>query len=173
LRLAEAGGCSLGCAAGVGVRPLRRWPEFGGEVVGVDHSLRLIEKARCLTSEEGLEQGVTYRIGDAHALDHPDATFDLVVAHAVLSHVADPLAVLTEAARVVKPTGVVAVFDGDYASLAFAYSDPALAGSDLLTAEEIERWRAAQACAMAEGTFFGASNYYTYLARRPPAEETR
>jgi hypothetical protein len=43
-----------------------------------------------------------------------------------MSHVRDPLTVLTEAARVVRPGGCVAVFDGDYASLTFGCSDPEL-----------------------------------------------
>ena len=59
-------------------------------------------------------------------VDFPAASFDAVIAHTVLSHVSDPFAVLEEAARVVRPGGVVAVFDGDYASLTFGCSDPRL-----------------------------------------------
>ena len=57
-------------------------------------------------------------------LDLPAASFDAAVAHTLVSHVRDPLAVLAEAARVVRPGGSVAVFDGDYASLTFGCSDP-------------------------------------------------
>ena len=49
-----------------------------------------------------------------------------MVAHTLVSHVRDPLAVLAEAARVVRPGGSVAIFDGDYASLTFGCSDPRL-----------------------------------------------
>ena len=48
------------------------------------------------------------------------------MAHTLVSHVRDPLAVLAQAARVVRPGGSVAVFDGDYASLTFGSSDPRL-----------------------------------------------
>ena len=48
------------------------------------------------------------------------------MAHTLVSHVRDPLAVLAQAARVVRPGGAVAVFDGDYASLTFGSSDPRL-----------------------------------------------
>ena len=46
-----------------------------------------------------------------------------MVAHTLVSHVRDPLTVLAEAARVVRPGGSVAIFDGDYASLTFGCSD--------------------------------------------------
>ena len=65
-------------------------------------------------------------VGDAHDLDFAAASFDAVVAHTLLSHVRDPLAVLAEAARVVRPGGTVAIFDGDYASLTFGSSDARL-----------------------------------------------
>src|SRR5262245_29849813 len=44
---------------------------------------------------------VTYRQGDAHALDFPDHGFDLVYARYVLEHVARPGAVVREMRRVV------------------------------------------------------------------------
>jgi SAM-dependent methyltransferase len=61
-----------------------------------------------------------------HAMDFPDARFDAAVAHTVISHVLDPLTVLQDAARVVRPGGRIAVFDGDYASWTFACADHAL-----------------------------------------------
>jgi ubiquinone/menaquinone biosynthesis C-methylase UbiE len=56
-------------------------------------------------------------------LDFPDATFDAVFAHTLISHVTDPETVLREMVRVVRPGGLVAVFDGDYASLTYAFAD--------------------------------------------------
>jgi len=47
--------------------------------------------------------------------------------HTLVSHVDDPVQVLREARRVVRPGGTVAVFDGDYASLTFGYPDHAVA----------------------------------------------
>jgi hypothetical protein len=44
---------------------------------------------------------------------------------------------------------------------------PLLADSGLVPTDEVERWRDWQIRALAEGTFFGASSFYTYLARRP------
>jgi hypothetical protein len=42
-----------------------------------------------------------------------------------------------------------------------------LADTGSLPADEVEGWRTEQARALAKGTFFGASSFYTYLARRP------
>ena len=53
-----------------------------------------------------------------------DGAFDAVIAHTLLSHVDRPLAVLQEAARVTRPGGLIAIFDGDYASITFALEDP-------------------------------------------------
>jgi ubiquinone/menaquinone biosynthesis C-methylase UbiE len=118
---------ALGCGTGVEVRALKRHPEFAGEVLGIDFSPALIDEARRLTAGEGLAHGVDYRVGDAHALDLPDASFDVVLAHTVLSHVADPPTVLREARRVLTPNGAVSIFDGDFASLTYAHPDPDLA----------------------------------------------
>ena len=93
----------------------------------MDHSSLLIDTARRLTAEEGLDDNVTYQTGDAHQLQFADGDFDLVTLHTLISHVDDPLRVLQEARRVVSPGGTVAVFDGDYASLTFGYPDPTLA----------------------------------------------
>jgi SAM-dependent methyltransferase len=119
----------VGCGTGAEVRALLRRPGFTGRLVAVDQSPGLIETARRLASEEGLEERVDYRLGDAHRLDLPDGAFDVAIAHTLLSHVADPTAALREMARVVRPGGAVAVFDGDFASWAWAHPDPALAAA--------------------------------------------
>jgi len=56
---------------------------------------------------------------DLAALSFADATFDVVHAHQVLQHVADPVAALREMARVCRPGGVVAARDSDYAAFAW------------------------------------------------------
>ena len=219
---------ALGCGTGIEVRALRRAADPDVAIVGVDHSPALIEIARRLTAEEGLDANVSYEVGDAHDLRYGDGDFDIVTLHTLISHVDDPLQVLHDARRVVRPGGTVAVFDGDYASLTFGYPDHALAKtieedlrkvmvanprvmrdmprllheaglelvdgvgalyanvgsgrfwanaveaysvvlsrSGLLPPDVVEDWRAFQSQSVRDGTFFGASNYYTYLARRP------
>jgi SAM-dependent methyltransferase len=118
---------ALGCGTGVEVRALRRLTGPDTAIVGVDHSPTLVETARRLTAEEGLSDNVSYEVGDAHHLGRADRDVDIVILHTLISHVDDPLQVLREAHRVVRPGGTVAVFDGDYASLTFAYPDHTLA----------------------------------------------
>ena len=99
---------------------------FTGTVTGIDQSPDFIAAARRLAAEDGVGDRIEFVVGDAHELDLPAASFDAVVAHTLISHVRDPLAVLAQAARVVRPGGAVAIFDGDYASLTFGSSDPRL-----------------------------------------------
>jgi ubiquinone/menaquinone biosynthesis C-methylase UbiE len=95
-----------------------------GRVVGLDREETPLAQARTETSDRGLTNA-SYVVGDVYALDFPDDTFDVVHAHQVLQHLVDPVAALTEMARVAKPGGLVAVRDGDYASMTW---HPASAG---------------------------------------------
>jgi ubiquinone/menaquinone biosynthesis C-methylase UbiE len=117
----------LGCGTGVVLRALARRTGFSGHLVGVDQSPALIAAARRLAAEEGVDRCIEFQVGDVHHLSVADSSFDAVIAHTLVSHVADPLLVLKEAARVVRPGGSVAIFDGDFASLTFAHPDPAFA----------------------------------------------
>jgi SAM-dependent methyltransferase len=119
----------VGCGTGAEARALLRRPDFDGHLVAVDLSPGLIETARRLASQDGLQGRVDYRVGDAHRLDLPDGAFDVVIAHTLLTHVLDPTSVLRQMARVTRPGGTVAVFDGDYASWTWAHPDPALAAA--------------------------------------------
>ena len=116
----------LGCGTGVVARAIAARDGFTGTVTGIDLSDDFIATAETFAAAGGVSDGVQFAVGDAHQLDFRAASFDTVVAHTLVSHVRDPLAVLAEAARVVRPGGYVAVFDGDYASLTFGCSDPRL-----------------------------------------------
>ena len=218
----------LGCGTGVATRTIARRPGFSGMVTGIDRSAHLVAAATRLAKDEGLTGRVDFRAGDSHTLGLGDATFDMVVAHTLFSHLDDPRAVLREIVRVVKPGGKVGIFDGDYASMTFVGDDPAKAKADdeaiigaivtnprvmrqmpelLLEAglklerafghvvadvgradfwepaitsflkllpkagaksvEDAALWVAAMRRRSDRGIFFGASNYYSYVATRP------
>jgi ubiquinone/menaquinone biosynthesis C-methylase UbiE len=218
----------VGCGTGVAARTIARRTNFAGRVTGIDLSPYFVAAAQRLADEEGLGSRVEFRSGDTRDLDIPDGKFDAVVAHTLVSHVEEVLAVLEEAGRVLSPGGLIAVFDGDYASMTFALEDPGQskrydevliealvtsprvmrqmprliqqAGletirtfpyimaevgegdfwlsavdayenlapkSGALSEAEAASWAHALHRASDEGVFFGASNYYTYIARRP------
>lgn len=69
--------------------------------------------AQATAAERNLST-IDFQVADVHALQFDDATFDVVHAHQVLQHVADPVQAFRELARVTKPGGIVAVRDSDY-----------------------------------------------------------
>jgi len=93
-------------------------------------AIEVSDEAAELTRTELDRRGVTtaeVRVADVQALDLGDDAFDVVHAHQVLQHVADPVAALREMARVTRPGGVVGVRDSDYAAFAWY---PRLEGLD-------------------------------------------
>ena len=83
-----------------------------GRVVGIDASAEIVDAAR--TAAAAASTAVTFDVGDVYALEHDDASFDVVHAHQVLQHVSDPVAALREMRRVCQPGGVVAARDSIY-----------------------------------------------------------
>jgi ubiquinone/menaquinone biosynthesis C-methylase UbiE len=114
----------IGCGTGLAARAIARRAGFSGRVTGLDLSPYLVSTAQGLARDEGVADRTEFRACDVRRLDFADSTFDGVVAHTLLSHVDDPLAVLREAARVLKVGGMLGIFDGDYASLTFDHADP-------------------------------------------------
>jgi ubiquinone/menaquinone biosynthesis C-methylase UbiE len=217
----------MGCGTGVAARTITRREQFSGKVVGIDLSSYLTEAATRLAEQDGVASQIEFRIGDSQSLDIPDEQFDAVVAHTLVSHVGNPLVVIKEAARVVKPGGMVGIFDGDYASLTFDQENPTKGKADdeallnalvtnprvmrqmprlirkanlelvsifpyvfvevgqadfwasgieayrrlvvksgMMTEEYADEWAASLVKDSEAGIFFGASNYYGYVARR-------
>ena len=85
-----------------------------GTVTAVEISPEALELARAEAAARGRDN-IEFAVSDVHALDFPDDSFDVVHAHQVLQHVADPVRALREMRRVCRPGGLVAVRDSDYA----------------------------------------------------------
>ncbi|MFC2546945.1 MAG: class I SAM-dependent methyltransferase [Actinomyces oris] len=88
-----------------------------GRVVGLDAAAGALEAARATLSERGLSEQVEVTSGDVMALPFEDASFDVVHAHQVLQHLADPVGALAEMRRVTRPGGIVAVRDAVYSAM--------------------------------------------------------
>src|SRR6266851_320416 len=90
------------------------------QLVGIDPSPVFIDMAGATFAGE---PRVSFAIGDAVATGQADAFFDLVIAHTVYSHLANPEGALAEARRVLGPGGQLVIFDGDFATLTVALFD--------------------------------------------------
>jgi len=78
--------------------------------LGIDQSREMLSIARVNLERAGLENG-SVRLGDMYQLAVPDASFDAVVIHQVLHYADRPDAAIAEAARVLRPTGVLVIVD--------------------------------------------------------------
>lgn len=88
-----------------------------GRVVALDAAAGALEAARATLRDRGLSEQVEVTSGDVMALPFEDASFDVVHAHQVLQHLADPVGALAEMRRVTRPGGIVAVRDAVYSAM--------------------------------------------------------
>jgi len=79
------------------------------EIVGIDLSPEMLEKARERVAEERLTNVSALLEMDASELDFDDAYFDTVVAMYVMTVVPDPEKVMRELSRVCRPGGDVII----------------------------------------------------------------
>src|SRR5246127_413942 len=78
--------------------------------LGIDQSREMLSIARVNLERAGLENG-SVRLGDMYQLALADASFDAVVIHQVLHYADRPAAVIAEAARGLRPGGLLVVVD--------------------------------------------------------------
>jgi SAM-dependent methyltransferase len=128
----------VGCGPGTITAEMARLAA-PGIVVGIDAGEGVLDEARAVAADAGVDN-VEFRPGDVYDLPFDDGSFDVVHAHQVLQHLADPVAALVEMGRVCRTGGVVAARDGDYGAMTFSPDDADL--SDALGA-----YRAAAAVA--------------------------
>jgi ubiquinone/menaquinone biosynthesis C-methylase UbiE len=78
--------------------------EGAKSVVGIDVSDAEIERARERVREQGIEDRCTFLAADAHAMEFPDDSFDVIVGDSILHHLELRRALL-EIRRVLRPGG--------------------------------------------------------------------
>jgi ArsR family transcriptional regulator len=78
---------------------------------GVDASRDMLALARARFAEHGVADRCAVRQADMYRLPLPDQTFDVVALQMVLHYADDPAAALAEAARVLRPDGLLVVAD--------------------------------------------------------------
>lgn len=97
----------FGCGTGVLTVEIARWAR---KVTAIDRSASALEQASARAERQGLEN-VTFLEADLAKLPLATGKKDLVVISQSLHHVADPEAVLAEAARILKPSGRLVVLE--------------------------------------------------------------
>ncbi|QKW21390.1 methyltransferase domain-containing protein [Kitasatospora sp. NA04385] len=106
----------VGCGPGTITADFAELVGPEGRVVGIEPDGGVLARAAGLAAERGLAN-LSYEVADVYRLPYADGAFDVVHAHQVLQHLADPVAALREMRRVTAPGGVVAVRDADYAAM--------------------------------------------------------
>ncbi|MGC1378845.1 MAG: methyltransferase domain-containing protein [Anaerolineales bacterium] len=88
-----------GCGVGMYVEHLA---PFGGKIFGLEYDFERAAQAGARSP------GIVNAAGER--LPYPDASFDLILSHEVLEHVADDAQAAREMARVIKPGGRIVIF---------------------------------------------------------------
>ena len=100
----------VGCGAGIDSLIASRMVGARGEVIGVDMTPGMLDRARLAAQEAGA-RNVEFRQGYMEALPVPDAWADVVISNGVLNLTPDKVKALGEMARVLKPTGRLQIGD--------------------------------------------------------------
>ena len=100
----------LGCGPGLLAVKLAQMAP-GLHVTGVDLSPEMLAQGEEHAASAGLRGRVDFRLGDAAQIPFADGSVDLVVSTLSLHHWSDPVAVLDEIARVLRPGGAFLVAD--------------------------------------------------------------
>jgi ubiquinone/menaquinone biosynthesis C-methylase UbiE len=106
------GSSGLDAGCGIGLQCLLLAGEVGptGHVTGFDISAEMLDYGREIVKKAAMSERISFKEGDVHKLPFEDNTFDWAwsadcVGYAPL----EPLPLLKELARVVKPGGIVAI----------------------------------------------------------------
>ena len=98
----------VGCSTGYITRYIAK--KFDSELIGVDLSNLLLEIAENEAKQQNLTN-VSFQNGSAENLQFPDNYFDIVYGEAITALVPDPIKVINEYHRVLKPGGKLATLD--------------------------------------------------------------
>jgi ubiquinone/menaquinone biosynthesis C-methylase UbiE len=86
----------------------------GLRIEGIDVSEEMVGHARRAAIEAGLQDRMSFSVGDVADLGFPDDTFDLIVSTLSQHHWANVGGGVRELIRVLKPTGQIWIYDGRF-----------------------------------------------------------
>jgi ubiquinone/menaquinone biosynthesis C-methylase UbiE len=103
-------GVDLCCCLGAGMRFLVRMRNVA-RMIGVDATPHAVDEGKRLCAEEGLGDKIAFILRDVLASGLPDNSADFVWGEDAWCYVTDKVKLVSEAARIVKPGGVIAFTD--------------------------------------------------------------
>jgi len=110
LGLGVESGMLLDVGTRVGLIALKiLWQNENFFSIGVDGSSPMIDRARETATAWGLNERAFFQVGDARRMRLKNSYFDLVVSDGVLHRFSDPVGVLSEIGRVLKPRGALLI----------------------------------------------------------------
>ncbi len=95
----------VGCGTAIDSHLLAQDPSYS--IFALDRSLEAIQVARRIS--QYFRRSATLFVGDASVLPFPDGTFDVVFSQGLLEHFREPMPLLREQVRVLKPSGFLIV----------------------------------------------------------------
>lgn len=98
---------------------------FPGKVIGVDIQAEQLEYAKRISAEKKISN-VEFQQANALSLPFADNSFDVIYANALLCHIKDPMNVIKEFKRVLKPNGFVASREMDWGAILIYPENPLL-----------------------------------------------
>ena len=101
----------LDIGSGVGGVDLILAGEHGARVIGFEIEQALIARARDYAARSGLSERVEFRHVDPGPLELDDDSVDVVFSSGAIIHIEDKAALFKEIFRVLRPGGVLAVYD--------------------------------------------------------------
>jgi phosphoethanolamine N-methyltransferase len=101
----------LDLGSGVGGVDLILAGEYGARVIGFEIEQALIERARDYAAQSGLSGRIEFRQVEPGPLQLDDACVDVVFSSGAIIHIDDKQALFKDIIRVLRPGGVLAVYD--------------------------------------------------------------
>ena len=112
LELGVDGGMILDVGTRVGLIALKiLWQNENFYAIGMDSSKLMVERARETAAAWALDERSFFQVGDARRMRFKTSYFDLVISDSTLHCFDDPVSVLSEISRVLKPRGALLIRD--------------------------------------------------------------
>jgi len=103
-------GLDAGCGIGLQALSLAAAVGPAGHITGLDLSPEILDYAKEMVKQAGLSERISFREGDVNELPFDDGTFDWAWSVDCVGYAPiEPLPLVKELARVVKPGGIVAI----------------------------------------------------------------